>query len=208
MSPALSDSILPPAFGYSGNSADPDHDWLEGRMGDLFDRMGAAEIAVGMVFSYLLDADRVTRIHEQNSDLSIVAVADIDRTELPSLSTYLSTITAAVITAQISQRHGDHWHVHARPGASCQEGAASQLPVLIVNVYADRLIKLQTAGASFRVRTIIATHIDEARAMASAHGALCSPATAAEWDAIAAALSAGNMPIIPDLLTVPPGAPI
>jgi hypothetical protein len=209
MSQSLSDSILPPAFGWSSDgSADPDHDWLEGRMGDLFDPFGAAEIAAGMVFRYLLEGERVTRIFQQNPDLSIIPVADIDRSVLPSLSTYLSTINAAIITSQTSQWHANHWRVHARDGAQCSEGVASQLPVLIANVYADRLLKMQIAEATYRVKTIVATHIDEARAMASAHSTMCNPSAAVEWNAIAEALSAGTRPIIPDLLSVPPGAPI
>lgn len=39
--------MLPPAFGYSSSSsADPDMDWIGSRMGDLFDPLAAAEMAV------------------------------------------------------------------------------------------------------------------------------------------------------------------
>lgn len=186
MSPALSDAILPPAFGYT---FDPDTDWLEGRMGDLFDPLGAAEIAAGVVFSYLLEGERVTRINAQNPTGGSIT----DRTQLPSLRVYLSTITAGALP---------------RTGVPCQEGAASQLPVLIANLYADRLIKLHLA-ATHRVRSMIATNVGEVVAMVTAHAATCSPATAAEWTAIADALTAGK-PIITDAdhLTVPAGAPI
>ena len=184
ISPALADSILPTAFGYR---FDPDSDWLEGRMGDLFDSLGAAEVAGGMVFSYLLEVERATRIHAQNPDGGHV----VDRTQLPSLEGYLSAITERVLP---------------RAGTACQDGKGAQLPVLIASLYADRLIKLHIAS-SHRIRSIVAHCVDEAIQLVTTHAVTCTPSTGAEWIAVASALSAKE-PIITDQLPVPAGAPI
>lgn len=184
MSPELSGSILPQAFGYT---FDPDRDHLEGRMGDLFDPMGAAEVAAGVVFSYLLEPERATRIHAQNP------IGGNDMTSLPSLEGYLDAIIAGALPAA---------------GAFCQEGASAQLPVLIANLFADRLIKLKMAS-HFRIGAILSRKIGEAAAIATAHAATCSASQAGEWTAVADALTSGK-PIISleSALIVPAGAPI
>ena len=81
-----------------------------------------------------------------------------DRTQLPSLAAYLSAITERVLP---------------QAGAVCQDGAASQLPLLIANVFADRIIKLHMA-ASHRIRPIVAHCIDEATQVAAAHASSCN----------------------------------
>ena len=65
-------------------------DWLGSRMGDLFDPLGAAEMAAAMTFDYLLTTQRSTRLVDQNPD-------DLQGDgALPSLRTVLRETTESV----------------------------------------------------------------------------------------------------------------
>jgi hypothetical protein len=93
---------------------------------------------------------------------------------------------------------------------------AAQLPLLVANVFADSLIKLQNNAGHYRISRILATKISAAAERASAHGASCAAGAAAgseimaiEWAAVAESLSTLTCtPIIPDRLQAPAGAPI
>jgi hypothetical protein len=67
-------------------------------MGDLFDPLGAAEIAAGVVFDQLFEPERIARIHYQNPIPP--GAGGADPTALPSLEAVLdATIEAALPSA-------------------------------------------------------------------------------------------------------------
>jgi len=190
LSASLVESVLPPAFGYSKSSAaDPDTDWFVGRMGDLFDPVAAAEVAAGLVFTYVLEGERATRLHYQNPQ------GGSDPAALPSLEAVLDeTMAAAVPSAE----------------RCAGQGAEGQLELLVANLFADKLIKLRN-GAHFRIERILATKAAATQERLVAQQAACAAAgaggVAAEWGGVAEALRAGK-PIIDDWLPLPAGAPI
>jgi hypothetical protein len=124
-------------------------------------------------------------------------------------------VQAISFSFRFSEREGVHVCMCAC-GSDRNDVQAAQLSLLVANVFADSLIKLQNNAGHYRISRILATKISAAAERASAHGASCAAGAAAgseimaiEWAAVAESLSTLTCtPIIPDRLQAPAGAPI